>query len=212
MRSFPLNLLSPGPFIVEGGGANFSLGRRLQVASCTLHIASCRMLVVALSLLLVECQLQSSTPPISDRHLSSATRNQQSETLPAHPLSGLSREQIFLIDDSGNSREILAEIANEPQAQERGLMFRESLSPSEGMLFVFPKEAPRGFWMKNTLIPLDILFFDAQGGWISGATMTPCKSDLCPSYSSGRAAKYALELPAGFLVEHGTGWELKMKN
>jgi uncharacterized membrane protein (UPF0127 family) len=117
-----------------------------------------------------------------------------------------------LEDNSDNSIKILAEIADEPQAQARGLMYREHLPPGEGMLFIFPEVAPRGFWMKNTLIPLDILFFDASGAWVSGTTMTPCTADPCPGYPSKGAAKYALEIPAGFLKEYGTRWKLKIEN
>lgn len=161
------------------------------------------MVVAALSLFFVGCQFRS--PSTSDSGSISA-----SENVSVHPQSGLQRRYISLNDDSGHSIKILAEIADEPEAQSRGLMYRTELPAGEGMLFVFPDEAPRGFWMKNTLIPLDILFFDASGAWVSGTTMTPCEEDPCPGYPSNGGAKYALEIPAGFITEQGVGvgWKL----
>jgi len=91
-----------------------------------------------------------------------------------------------------------AELATHEAAREHGLMMRTALAADHGMLFVFPDTAPRGFWMKNTLIPLDILYFDAARRLVSVQTdVPPCRADPCPIYPSTGPARYVLELPAG---------------
>jgi uncharacterized membrane protein (UPF0127 family) len=64
------------------------------------------------------------------------------------------------------------------------------------MLFVFPASTRDGFWMKNTLVPLTIVFFDAKGARVRKLAMVPCKADPCPIYDARRSYRFALELPA----------------
>lgn len=90
------------------------------------------------------------------------------------------------------------EIADTGSKQTQGLMFRDSLPADHGMLFVFEREAPRSFWMKNTRIPLDILYFDSDLELVSmQQSVPPCRSARCPSYPSQGPARYVLELKAG---------------
>lgn len=90
------------------------------------------------------------------------------------------------------------EIAEDDASRERGLMYRESLEDDHGMLFIFPHEAIQTFWMKNTRIPLDIIYFDAQYHLINvQQRVPPCQSTPCPTYPSSAPAMYTLELKAG---------------
>jgi uncharacterized protein len=61
---------------------------------------------------------------------------------------------------------------------------------------VFSSDTTGGFWMKNTLVPLTIVFFDAEGKRVRRLSMTPCRRDPCPIYEPRRRYRFALELPA----------------
>ena len=90
------------------------------------------------------------------------------------------------------------ELATDDASRAQGLMMRKELAADHGMLFVFPDTQPRWFWMKNTLVPLDILYFDADRKLVSmQLDVPPCKADPCSSYPSDVPARYVLELSAG---------------
>jgi len=104
------------------------------------------------------------------------------------------------------------EIADTQETQQLGLMFRDSMPADHGMLFIFPNEAPRSFWMKNTRIPLDIMYFDKDLKLVSlSADTPPCKVSRCPSYPSIAPAKYVLELNAGSAASLGIAVGDKLK-
>lgn len=91
-----------------------------------------------------------------------------------------------------------AELAITPDEQSRGLMFREQMDEDRGMLFVFENEAIHSFWMKNTLIPLDIIWIDSSSKVVFiSKGVQPCKSVSCPTVNPGTNAKYVLEINAG---------------
>lgn len=91
------------------------------------------------------------------------------------------------------------EIADDEPERARGLMFREQLAPDSGMLFIHDEQEPLAYWMKNTKIPLDILFFDNDRKLVSKQVdVPPCTlGDMCPNYPSDGPARYVLELNAG---------------
>jgi len=95
------------------------------------------------------------------------------------------------------------DLAETPEQQALGLMFRDELPEDHGMLFLFPVEAMRSFWMKNTRIPLDIIYFDDELRLINVQTARPCRTRQCPVYPSMAPAKYVLELNAGKAEELG---------
>lgn len=91
--------------------------------------------------------------------------------------------------------QIRPELALTPDQRSRGLMFRRK-APADGMLFVFPRASSGGFWMKNTRVPLRIVFFDTRGRAVRTMTMTPCREDPCAIYDPGKQYRFALELRA----------------
>jgi uncharacterized membrane protein (UPF0127 family) len=90
------------------------------------------------------------------------------------------------------------EIADTSAERTKGLMYRKSLAEYNGMFFIFETEQPLNFWMKNTLIPLDMIFLDANYGVVKvQKNVQPCKIDPCAVFLSGKPAKYVLEVNSG---------------
>jgi len=97
------------------------------------------------------------------------------------------------------------EIADEEAERQRGLMFRDEMAADHGMLFIHEYEEPVAYWMKNTHIPLDILYFDHELKLVSQQRdVPPCTAgNACPSYPSNAPALYVLELNAGQATKIG---------
>lgn len=93
---------------------------------------------------------------------------------------------------------VTAELAISAEERARGLMYRQILEPGEGMLFVFEKEGLRSFWMKNMLIPLDLIWLDKEKRIVHiQQDVPPCKKEPCPTYMSPVPSMFVLELKAG---------------
>ena len=106
-----------------------------------------------------------------------------------------------------NGAKIRAEVAITPQEHQTGMMFRDHVPADHGMLFVFADMQPRSFYMYQTLIPLDILWIDADRRivYISADT-PPCPAKnpaACPNYGEGMPAQYVLELAGGQAAAQG---------
>ena len=92
---------------------------------------------------------------------------------------------------------VRVEIAATDEARERGLMFRTRLAPRAGMAFLFSRDVTAAFWMKNTLIPLSVAFFDARGKIVRILDMAPCRAEPCPVYDPRTSYRGALEVNRG---------------
>ncbi len=98
---------------------------------------------------------------------------------------------------------IQVELAIDEPTRTQGLMYRDRLAEDRGMLFFFPQSGEYPFWMKNTLIPLDMIWIDDRRRIVHVASkVPPCTADPCPSYPPNAAAKYVLELAAGVAAKH----------
>jgi uncharacterized membrane protein (UPF0127 family) len=98
---------------------------------------------------------------------------------------------------------VSVEVAADDSTRTQGLMFRDRLAEDRGMLFLFPATNEYAFWMKNTLIPLDMVWLDEQQRIVHVShDVPPCKADPCPSYPPGGFARSVLELAAGTAVKH----------
>jgi uncharacterized protein len=95
------------------------------------------------------------------------------------------------------------ELALTPEDQAMGLMFREKLEENWGMLFIFPEDDYRSFWMKNTLVPLDMIWLDQEGRVVDvKSDVPPCKYDPCPLYTPAGPGRAVVELKAGTAAKH----------
>ncbi len=112
-----------------------------------------------------------------------------------------SRTDVTITNSDGDSYKVSAELAITDEQHETGLMNRTALEDNQGMLFVFDDEATRSFWMKNTLIPLDMVFI-SSGKTIVDIRRNAQPGDLTP-YQSASPAKYVLEVNGGWCDRRG---------
>jgi uncharacterized membrane protein (UPF0127 family) len=150
----------------------------------------------AVMLLLFACSKP--VPPASEPVPQTNDTNTDTSTMAA-PAVATSGPRITIPDGTVYSVEVVAD--SEMRAQ--GLMFRDHLRPNTGMLFLFPSDGEYAFWMKNTLIPLDIIWIDVNKNIVHiKHDVPPCKIDDCPSYPPGVQSRYVLELAAGEAKKH----------
>lgn len=134
---------------------------------------------------------------------------------PASSNGGIIAIEVYGVNNSdgeGVWHPITAELADTPELRQQGLMHRRTLPPDHGMLFVFPRASMQSFWMKNTYISLDIMYFASNGNWVNTRAHTPPLSEK--SLPSAAPAQYVLEMIAGSgrRLGIGRGSRLVVKN
>jgi uncharacterized protein len=105
-----------------------------------------------------------------------------------------------ILESGGKSHRVQVELADTEAKRERGLMFRKELPEGRGMLFLFDEEGEHSFWMKDTLIPLDLIFVDSSGR-VTGIVARARPLTLEPR--SGGPSRMVLEVPGGWAAAHG---------
>ena len=106
----------------------------------------------------------------------------------------------LVVDGANGEHSFSIEIANTPDEQEQGLMFRQSMADDHGMLFAFDHTEPLAFWMKNTPMPLDLIFISGRGKVKAIRRGTPFSTDIV---SPNQPVRFVLELKAGIAEKAG---------
>ncbi|HTP49339.1 MAG TPA: DUF192 domain-containing protein [Anaeromyxobacteraceae bacterium] len=104
-----------------------------------------------------------------------------------------------VVESGGRSHVVRVEVADDDAKRQRGLMHRQELPDDRGMIFVFEEEGDHPFWMKDTLIPLDMIFIDARGRVSGVVTRQPLTLEAV----SGGPSLYVLEVPGGWAAKRG---------
>ncbi len=135
-----------------------------------------------------------------------ASRPHQSVTPSAsgNAAPGASRRYEYLLRPAARPpARVSLEVAADEPARDRGLSRRTEVPAGTGMVFLFPADTTAPFWMKDTLVPLQIAFVAADGRVVSLFEMTPCRADPCSIYTPASAYRYAVELSSGAFTAAG---------
>lgn len=168
-------------------------------------------MAAALCLLGVACSVSSGIDPVTTTSVAtpSPTTTTAVPTPDAPSLSTLTPSgvppqlaQLDIREVAVGDRTMRLAIADSSDLRETGLMGVTDLGDLDGMLFVWDRDTDGEFWMKNTIIPLDIVWFDADGLPVGRRSMVPCEADPCPTYGpgGGTAYRYAIEANPGDLA------------
>jgi len=143
---------------------------------------------------------QAGAPPSSPPGAAGNAAAAGAPTTPPRPGDDGRRAEVRISDGTL----FVAEIADTPERWQRGYMNRPEVGQNEGMIFVFPYPEIHLFWMKNTLVPLDILWLDERLSIVHLETQVPpCRKDPCPNYGPARKVRFVLELRSGAAARHG---------
>lgn len=131
------------------------------------------------------------------------------QIVPAALAAGLPRD-VLLVETASSQYRFEVEIADNENERAEGLMYRQAMADNAGMLFLYPSPRPVEFWMKNTVLSLDIVFVRADGTIARiAANTTPMSVDLIPS---GEPVLAVLEVKAGIMRELGIAPGDRLRN
>jgi uncharacterized membrane protein (UPF0127 family) len=148
--------------------------------------------MVALGVILTACAGGTPVDGISSPHSPSS-----------RPGAGRYGQATLIIRGSQGEVRVRVEVADTPEEQARGLMFRDQLPPDAGMVFIHEESGPGTFWMKDTRIPLSLAVWGPEGRILAILNMEPCRTESCPSYDPGVAWIGAVEVNQGFFEDSG---------
>ena len=160
-----------------------------------------RNLLVIVAILLAPLLLVSCSSPGGGED-GDGTETQEETAAETTQAASDEADTVAITTSGGERVEVQVEIADERAEQQRGLMERTELAENAGMLFVFERDEPRSFWMRNTLIPLSIAYIASDGRIVDIQDMQPLDDT---SHPSAAPAQYALEVNQGFFAERGIG-------
>ena len=121
---------------------------------------------------------------------------QASKEITTEPISFTQEAEAYLVKPAGDTvQHLKLEIADDDYQRETGLMYRQSMDEDQGMLFIFENEQPRGFYMKNTHIPLDLIFLDSKNKIVS--ITKDAQPESLETIPSNAPAQYVLEINGG---------------
>jgi len=160
--------------------------------------------VVGVLLCALSCSKAELSPPRNGSSQSTASARRAGSTDPAaedYQMPQLPRARVTVRDVYGGAHAFDAEVAESVEAQTRGMMWRKQLAKDKAMIFIFPNEQVRSFWMRNTLIPLDMIFISAD------RTIVGIVAEAAPKTLSQRSvpapSKYVLEVVGGWCEKAG---------
>lgn len=136
----------------------------------------------------------------------------RSAPAPPEPPEPFGMAELTLRGPSGQAVKVPVYVAATPRQRQRGLMYRTHLPAGAGMVFLYPEPVSEPYYMKDTLIPLGIAFYDNQGRVVRVLDMEPCAADPCPLYHPGVRFIGALEVNQGFFRTIGLreGWIVEL--
>lgn len=166
-------------------------------------------LAVALVVLAAACGTTNPAPsaaPVSSTTTPAATEATADEVPDLHPsVDDWEAGTVEVVAGDGTVHRVQVRVARTPEERAHGLMEVPALPDGAGMWFVYDEDRDGGFWMKNTLVALDITYVGEDQRIVDVVTAEPCTADPCPSYPPDAPYRHVLEVPAGWLDEVGAG-------